>query len=290
MAADGYPSLADPDVHFKLDESSGDTAENSGTGSNGTLANFPASPKWETGNFGNALHFDGVDSKVTGFSPFGAAPSALTISFWVKFDALFSSASGADFDVVNFNDDVDPDGQTDFIMMRMESDDGKMHVLVRRSSSDQTTLVTTKASWAADTWFHIVLVGDDSGMELFVDGASQDSEAGNDIPEAMQHAALGLNVYNNTRPFAGALDEILIWNDFKADSDDVTTLNNGPQETAAGGDAGFTYMMGLGGLAAAGIGAASKLGAMFSRTKDGLLVPKRHPLALENPLNAAVKS
>ena len=68
-------------ARWRLDESSGTTAEEEVSGYDGTLVNYAGGdPRWTTGIAGNALTFDGLDDHVT--HGFGIGPQG-TLSHWL---------------------------------------------------------------------------------------------------------------------------------------------------------------------------------------------------------------
>ena len=78
-------------AHYKFDEGSGTVAnDSSGNSNNATLSNGTA---WTAGTVGiGALTFDGVDDYAENNTIFGAVPTALTLSAWVKWDTIVNNS------------------------------------------------------------------------------------------------------------------------------------------------------------------------------------------------------
>src|SRR5687768_9834072 len=87
--------------HWKLDEGrTRSTADSSGNGNNGSLVGA-GGPQWITGQFGNALRFDGVDEyvNVANSASLGITGD-ITMAAWIKrevplaFDGIVAKTDG----------------------------------------------------------------------------------------------------------------------------------------------------------------------------------------------------
>jgi len=197
------PPVGRLDAHFKLDESSGTTAQDSS--GNGHHATLNGDPLWQPtgGKLGGALQFDGEGDYVevedykgiTGSNP-------RTVAAWIK------TSAGSFEDIVGWGDE--PSGERWSLMIAS----GKCGIYV------QDGFVIGLTDIADDNWHHIAAVLDSdadpdvSEVRLYVDGQA---ETPGSVNPRQIDTAQGDNVkiatFNDgdNRYFDGMIDEVAIF-------------------------------------------------------------------------------
>jgi len=90
----GLPAEA---AHWRLDETSGTTADDDAGTLNGTLSGFTAETGTVAGVVGTALDFDGVDDSIQ-WAPSGVVNlQTMTLSLWIRPDTVISTRNGIQF-------------------------------------------------------------------------------------------------------------------------------------------------------------------------------------------------
>ena len=150
-----------------------------------------ASPRWERGRFGNALHFDGVDDIATHVLPSPVTLATYTLSLWVKPDGV-NQANYVSF----FNSgSTGQDFQIGF-------DGGGRYKIFGDGGSGVFGPATVD-------WSHLAVVYDGSSRKLYMNGIYVVSVANAD--NVFQHYQFGVNRGSN-RFFKGWLDEVRLLN------------------------------------------------------------------------------
>ena len=183
-----------------------------------------SSPTWESGKFGNALRFDGVDDIATHALSSNVTLSTYSLSLWVKPDGInqgnnvsfFNSGStGKDFQIC-----FDNSGQ-----YKLFGDSG-----------------SGIFGSAVEGWTHLAVVCDGTNRKLYLNGNYVTSAAGSD--NIFQHYRFGVNRGGN-KFFKGWLDEVCLFDAalsdaqvnelFSNDSAPVATYLNSPTPGKANG-------------------------------------------------------
>ena len=199
-------AVATPDaaltLRLRLDESSGNSAnDSSGNGNHGTATGAVA---WQptSGVLEGAADFDGANSYIT--VPDSATldnTGAFTLSYWFKANVF--NGAGLVAKRNNFNDN---NAYSTFLGL-----DGKMTVDVV-SNNDRFTSATTFNTGA---WYHIAVVFDGtlaaaSRVKLYVNGAldTTANETSTSVPNYTSPLTVGILHIGSTVSFDGAIDDV----------------------------------------------------------------------------------
>jgi hypothetical protein len=203
-----YAVLPTPDVHWKFDENTGTTANN--TGSAPGLTGTVVGATWTTGVFGSALEFNGLKGNpdhvdVPGVlgAPGTTYPGGLTYSMWAKWDA--------DKDVTIYHVLFAGDGPSDpgDPFLQGHNADGSIFGAAWPSVglAGPGTLTT------ADTWAHIAATRETptNSWKLYVDSVY----AGQFAPSDPMIGPLKIGAWNdgaNTlRGWDGTIDDVRVY-------------------------------------------------------------------------------
>lgn len=166
--ANEYTAIGDPIAYWKLNETSGTTAEDSTGENEGTLINF-STPTWTTGMINGALEFDGENDGVavgTGLDKedFGGADGQITIMAWVKPDTLskYNAITSYIGGVYYFSA-----GTTTV---------SKLRCMVYNATQSQNYWPTSTSTITANEWSHVVFVFDagNNTYQFFINGEPDD--------------------------------------------------------------------------------------------------------------------
>lgn len=207
--------LADsPLIYYRLGESGGPTATNSGThgvSGNGTYNNFAASafgqPGIPGGGGDTAVQFDGINDWISQASTGVSTPdSTVTLEAWVKLTA-----------------DVTSNGYA--VSYLRDNQNNRYHAIGVNSSErpilsqNQNTgdnTVTGPTALVIGEWYHLVAVLDASSAvdKLYVNGALVASVNGPNSDSATNRFYVGLlhNRSGGTGWFKGIIDEVAFYN------------------------------------------------------------------------------
>ncbi len=159
--------------HWKFDEGSGiTTQDSSGRGNNGLLVDGPTWTAGQSG-FGSALNFDGVDNYVVcaeragsgpGTYPAVLMPSAFTISCWAKLDdfSYYSALVGNGMDY--------GDNECGFFLYNSGGTSVPNFGLAIRTEAG-ASYIETPSIYETDTWYHVTATYDGTNVNVYVDGA-----------------------------------------------------------------------------------------------------------------------
>jgi len=149
--------------YWKLDESSGSTAEDSSVnGNDGTLS---SNPVWVTGQIGNALDFDGYNDYVS--LPIGSVISSLTnctITAWVNWDGGNAWQRVWDFGT----------GESVYMFLTVRNSyTNRPRFAITTSGWSNEEQVTAPSSLSADVWHHIAVTidADNHTHKMYIDGS-----------------------------------------------------------------------------------------------------------------------
>lgn len=193
---------------WKLDETSGTTAEDSsGNDNNGTLVNY-MSPTWVTGQIGGALDFDGWNDYVS--LPIGSVINSLTnctIATWVYWSWDSSWQRIWDFGT----------GTTYYMFLTpRNSYNDRMRFAITRSGAGGEEQ-TTAPSALPNGWHHVTVTidADNHTHKLYLDGSPvAQNTSGYREPDDLGNTNrnwLGRSQYSADPYFDGRLDDVRIY-------------------------------------------------------------------------------
>lgn len=197
-----------PIAQWKFDEGSGTTtADSSGNGHTGTLANSPA---WLSGRIGNALSFNGgtaVVNAVGGGSINNLYATGMTVSAWINVTA---------FPATGNNRIIDKDNAVNGWFFgvnsasKLEFWSDNYDTIAKRVSSGSVT---------ASAWKHVTVTWDGSftgaNIHFYIDGVASDGTATNGSGTAHDDSTTPVTLGNRpdlAKGFNGAIDELRVYN------------------------------------------------------------------------------
>jgi hypothetical protein len=190
--------------HWKFDEGrTRSTADSSGNGNNGSLVGA-GGPQWITGQFGNALRFDGADEYVNvPNSPSLGIIGDITMAAWIKrevplaFDGIVSKTDGLTYWDYDFY---------------FSSGDNRLRFW---SDVGSPTPVFSSREVADTNWHHVAVTRSGSSVTFYIDGF----EAGTTTMDgAFMNNAVPIRIgtdgpaYDPGSMFQGGIDEVRIYN------------------------------------------------------------------------------
>lgn len=234
---------ADLVVHYKFDETSGQTAVDS-AGADQNLVTSNGGVGWTAGLIGNAVNLTqdvmvshNVSSgTVTPTSNYATGAigngDSFTMSAWINeadgqsgYRGIFTTGTG-DVDFAGGVNDVDVSGTT------TDENWGLNLEATRRADIRANTTGGSNGidigTVVGDTWHHLVLVHTDGvGSVAYFDGVASPVFTGStDFGGENQFWQLGTDRNNNGRRFTGLVDDLAIWNEALT-SEQVTNIYNG---------------------------------------------------------------
>jgi hypothetical protein len=186
-----------PIAHWKLDETSGTTAEDSIGTNDGTLTNGPV---WQPsgGQIGGAVSVDGtndyVDISATGFP---ANNASQTLSAWFKYSATLTN-NAALVSLSNSSNSV--------VSMGFECCVGWLSV----TSFGGAQLVTYNSAPSANVWHHMVYTFNGTNHVLYLDGVQVGTSTTAPNTGTPSGVYVGQNGFSN-RYFPGLIDDVKIY-------------------------------------------------------------------------------
>lgn len=198
-----------PIGHWKLDEGSGTTtADSSGSGSTGTLAN---SPTWSTGRINSALTFSG-NRYVTAGTPSNLAnlyTTGMTVSAWINPVSAGTGSGGRIVDKSN-------GGAGWSLKMNGAS-------VVQFAASEFATTDATRNSGSVitlNTWQHVAVTWTGSAtatnINLYINGVLSNGTATNGAgalrDDTASPLAIGNRPFDAGRGFDGQIDDARVYN------------------------------------------------------------------------------
>jgi len=191
--------------YYKFDESSGDAID--AHGSNDGTVN--GATQGASGKINDAYSFDGVNDSVatsiTASNINNPTDTQATISLW-----FYSSDIGATKRI--FSSGSDTSGQRGMAFFTQSG-------FVRGSSktADHTYTASDISGLSSSTWYHLVVVVDDSSgvqkMKTYLNGAEQSdvSPAGVTNGTAGKELIIANRITSPSATWAGSIDEIGVW-------------------------------------------------------------------------------
>ena len=154
-----------------------------------------------TGSINYVLDLDGTNDHVSIPNSINMGTSDFTLSIWLKTD-----------DVSSRQHVFQQTGSNDNRVIAINSG-GSLTSRLGGSGSDHVSGVTL----STDTWYHIVLVHDNSANTLkwYVNGTEQNTNTSVNVPSNTGTFYLGTNSDANDKYFNGQIDEVRIWNDVR---------------------------------------------------------------------------
>jgi len=184
--------------YWKLDETAGTTAaDSSGSGNTGTLLNGPA---WTPGKLHGALHFDGVNDRMScGMNGMPAPNEAQTEAFWLRFDTAPTAAQAA----------VALGTTSSGVYLGFHTlDGGGVKLGAWRYGGPYFARTAVPA---AHRWHHAAYVFDGTTHRLYLNGSLADSSTV--APQTPAPSALSLGGLPwNAEFFKGDLDDVRVYN------------------------------------------------------------------------------
>src|SRR2546422_274680 len=181
---------------FGFSEGTGTTtADSSGNGFNGTLANGAS---WTTGKNGNGLSFDGIDDKVILPATLDIAALPFTLEAWVK------PSSFADWGAFFSKRDAYSSSQMRFDV-GLAISTGRVYV------STFNSIITFAYGPPLDTWTHLSVEADSTGTTLYVNGVLSQTLAAVTLGTGSTAAvAIGSSADDDDH-FAGVIDDLHLY-------------------------------------------------------------------------------
>jgi hypothetical protein len=204
-----------------LDEGTGSIAvDATGNGNDGALIN---SPNWVTGQFGNALEFDGVSSYVDCGNDESLNVDVFSVTFWYNFPTtqgwnhMISKgqhvASGTP-------------GSVNWGVMMYSAEE---RILFETYNNTGWTAVLADTS--AGQWHHVVATFDGGMMELYHDGQSVGTSGGGVLLDPSRPFLIGARSDSAGGPaggyFNGSIDEVGFFSAVLAPEDVQSIMNDG---------------------------------------------------------------
>jgi len=225
------PSYArvDPDTilgAWLLDEGTGNTtADASGNGHDGTLMNSPA---WVTGEFGNALQFNGSSTYVTCGAPAEFNVDVFSVSFW----CYIPNIQGWNH-MISRGQHV-ASGTPGSVNWGVMMYDQQETILYETFNNTGWVGINTPAP--AGEWHHVVATLDTTAMQLFLDGALAASASGGTLLDESRAFIIGARSDAGSVGgyFNGSLDEVGYFNAILSEEDIQTIMNNGLADVVGG--------------------------------------------------------
>jgi len=207
-------TVADLTGHWKLDETSGTTANDfSGNENTGQLSGGLSFDKNSVEGFiGNALYLDGQNNYICAKS-LSIPINAFTIALWFTPDSNLGGDSRRMY-LVYWGGPVRPYGDKPYIVFN-KSGKGDIQ-LVASVEEKEVSVVTTTNSWKAFTWYHIAGTYDGNFLKIYVNGKLENSAALSGKHYASSKLYLGIRSdldlgfngkFDDIRIYDGALDE-----------------------------------------------------------------------------------
>lgn len=191
------PQPTGPVASYPFSEGAGAiTADSSGNGFTATLTNGTA---WTiTGKYGNAISFDGVNDKVTLPNTLDIADFPFTLEAWIRptsfadWRAIFSKRASYSISQMRFD-------------VGLSISTGRIYI-TNGSTFSQFTYVPP-----LNTWTHIAIVVESSGVKLYINGTLQQTIGAMALgSSASAPVAIG-NTGDNDDPFAGQIDNLRLY-------------------------------------------------------------------------------
>jgi type II secretory pathway pseudopilin PulG len=190
--------------NWNMNEGSGGT-----TGQGAYQGQIIGNATWTSGEVGNALHFDGIDSHVSvPDSPTLDLTTAGTVGAWIYMDSI-----------TPFGGIIHKGDRTDFSdeAYTLQFWTGNTIILGITDSSNNLHMVQTNTAFAPNTWYYVAGTWDSTGMRIYVNGVLDrtgiDTGVARNSAGSLNIGAQTSTYYDGTYhnfPFQGVIDEASI--------------------------------------------------------------------------------
>jgi hypothetical protein len=208
--------------YWPLDETSGVTAADRSTNSNnGTVTNTTFDAGSVTGQFGNALQFDGSNDYINVPNHSSLNPTgAITVSAWIKADTW--AANSWDASIVSKEQWAS--GSSGYVLRC--GDNGKLSFSFS-SGGGSFPEALSGSVMSTGTWYHVAGTFDGSTIKVYINGSEADSTSySGSIGVSSYPLNIGRGTYAPHRIFDGTIDDVGIW-DRALDTSEIAYLYNG---------------------------------------------------------------
>ncbi|MGC1454598.1 MAG: LamG-like jellyroll fold domain-containing protein [Nitrospirota bacterium] len=183
---------------WSMNEGSGTT-----TGQGAYQGSIIGNAVWTSGKVGDALHFDGVNSRVSiPDSPTLDLTTTGTVGAWINMDSIMPFGGIIHKgDQTNFSDES----------YTLQFWTGNTIILGITDNAGTLHMVQTNTVFSPNTWYNVVGTWDSTGMKIYVNGVLDKSVI--DTGVARNSAGhLNIGAQMSTYPFQGVIDEATIHN------------------------------------------------------------------------------
>jgi large repetitive protein len=200
-----------PSLYWRLDEPSGDTANDlSGNGNNGLYGSadalgVPGAITDGSSPADTAISMNGTDSAVMVAQSASPSPTSFSLEAWFK----TTTPAGK---ILGFGDSSSPTGSGSYDKHLYFNSDGSLNFGVWNGEEDLVS-APPSLNLADGSWHHVVATQDSSGMKLYVDGNLVGS---NDVTTSQSytgywHVGGDSGWSDDGNDFTGSIDEVAIY-------------------------------------------------------------------------------
>jgi len=221
-------------TYWSFDENTGDTAQDSAGGYDGTLIN---SPSWIPGTFGSALNFDGTNQYVSlpDNEPIWLPIYDFTISVWVKHGTPVGTPDGTMLDLNHANSST---SSNELGCAMGRHDDTGVAVFAMTTTTNPDDDLYGTMPLLMDSWYHMVVVREGTFLGIYINGQLDNSKTcspdpidfvgGYDDDSVHIGARKTSQSSNPINYFNGTVDELMIF-ERALNPTEVTELYNVPE-------------------------------------------------------------
>ena len=230
-----YETGPPPVAHWKFDENSGDSAQDTSGANTGTLKNMDADTDWVAGKYGSALDFDGsVDYvRVADDASLDIGTTDFTIEAWVK-------PAGDDWKTIISKQVKSTNNGDDGWVLVIRNVANSRHLLWYDQARGTAANFGTGSKINNGVWTHIAITKSYTGETLgaYVNGVftSSVSSPASDI-NVVHELRIGTNGYGNF-DFEGLIDDVRIYNYARTQKQIMEDMLGSPKLISGGGNAG----------------------------------------------------
>ncbi|MDH4239774.1 MAG: lamin tail domain-containing protein, partial [Phycisphaerae bacterium] len=163
-------------AHWKFDDGSGNTAEDSAGSNNGALI---GNPTWTTGRVEGALSFDGSGEYVVAAPVAPLATDTFSVQAWIRIDEAAAA----------YNPFLMQNTYTGSYGFYFYISNDKPDVYIFGSSGYANARSNNTLN--ADQWYHVAATNDGSNLKLYVDGQLKDSDSSTGLTGVNQNVYIG---------------------------------------------------------------------------------------------------
>ncbi len=211
-----YETGPPPVAHWKFDEKSGSSVQDTSGTSTGTLTNMDASTDWVQGKYGSALSFDGsndyvdINTAITGLDKSGNA----TFSFWAKNNTITGTRC------------IFGSTPTNWINVYSVYNSGNIRLSLGWKS--WTFDDTGDSPVAIGEWAYYTVVVDTSYLYMYLNGVRIWTSTRTSSPSsALTGFGVGHNHEGNSSHYNGTIDDVRIYNYARTQKQIMEDMNAG---------------------------------------------------------------